>query len=103
MLFESFMDSLNEAEKGLMHKILNVPEDKEIGDVYKDGEDLAKSILIGVKKSKIVPLKDVRKKATSMIAFAANWPSKSGKNIFKKALSSIKKIEIPGVPLTDNK
>jgi hypothetical protein len=102
LLFESFIDSVNEAEKGLMHKMLKIKNDQEIGDVYKNGDELAKAMLQGVKNSKIVPAKDVRKKATSMLAFAANWPGKGGKTVFRKALTAIKTLDIPGVPLSDN-
>ena len=100
MLFESFVDSINEAEKGLMHKILKIKPEEEITDAYKSGEELAKAMLHGVKKSKIVPAKDVRRKATSMLAFAANWPGKGGKSVFRKALKAIKTMDIPGVPLS---
>ena len=100
MLFESFVDSVNEAEKGLMHKILNIPADKKISDVYKSGEELAKDMLAAVKKKKLVPAKDVRKKATSMLAFAANWPSDGKNSVIDKALKQIAKIEIPGIPLS---
>jgi len=100
MLFESFVDSINEAEKGLMHKILKVKPEAEIGDAYKSGEDLARAMLNGVKKSKIVPAKDIRRKATSMLAFAANWPDGKGKTVFRKALKAIKTMDVPGVPLS---
>ena len=103
MLFESFIGSINEAEKGLMHKILKIKNDQEIGNVYKGGEELAKAMLHGVKNAKIVPAKDVRKKATSMLAFAANWPGKGSKTVFRKALTAIKTLDIPGVPLSDDK
>lgn len=101
MLFESFVESINEAEKGLMHKILNIPADKKISDVYKSGEDLARDMLKAVKSKKIVPVKDIRRKATSMLAFAANWPKEGKNTVIDKALKVIKKIEIPGVPLKD--
>lgn len=101
MLFESFVESINEAEKGLMHKILNIPADKKISDVYKSGEDLARDMLKAVKSKKLVPVKDIRRKATSMLAFAANWPKEGKNTVIDKALKAIKKIEIPGVPLKD--
>ena len=101
MLFESFVQDLNEAkaEKGLMHKILDIPADKKIEDVYTSGKKLAEDLLKGVKNAKIVPAKDVRKKATSMLAFAANWPSDGANSILDKALKSIKNTEVPGIPL----
>lgn len=98
-LFEAFVENLNEAEKGLMHKLLEVPQDKKIGEVYKSGEKLATDLLHAVKAAKIVPLKDVRKKATSMLAFAGNWPSEGKNSVIDKALKAIKDIEIPGVPV----
>lgn len=100
-LYEGFVEQINEAKvsKGLMHKLLNVPEDKKISDVYKSGKELAHDLLDAVKKAKIVPSKEVRKKATSMLAFAANWPSSPDHSVLDKALKEIKKIEIPGVPL----
>lgn len=99
-LFESFVESINEskATKGLMHKVLGIPEDKKIEDVYTNPKKLAHDMLKGVKNSKIVPLRDVRSKATSMLAFAANWPSDGENSILDKALEEIKDIEIPGVP-----
>ena len=59
VLFESFVSSINEAEKGLMHRLLKVPSDKKISDAYTSGEDLAKDLLLAVKKSKMVPSKEV--------------------------------------------
>lgn len=103
MLFESYVSEIYEgkAEKGLMHKILKVPSDKKITDIYKDPKDLATDLLKGIKSSKIVPLKDVRRKATSMLAFAANWGGGPKNDVMDKALRMIKKIEIPGVPLSE--
>lgn len=98
-LFEAFVENINEAEKGLMHKLLEIPQDKKISDVYKSGEKLATDLLHAVKSEKIVPLKDVRKKATSMLAFAGNWPNEGKNSVIDKALKAIKNIEIPGVPL----
>jgi hypothetical protein len=101
MLFESFVENVNEAkaEKGLMHKMLSIPADKKISDVYKSGPELAEDLLKAVKNSKKVPLKEVRKKATSMLAFAANWPGEGKNTVIDKALKAIKDIEIPGVPV----
>ena len=101
MLFESFVQDLNEgkAERGLMHKILDIPEDKKIEDVYTSGKKLAEDLLKGVKNAKIVPAKDVRKKATSMLAFAANWQSDGENSILDKALNLIKTTEVPGISL----
>lgn len=100
ILFESFVHEINEskAKKGLMHRLLNIPDDKKIDDVYKSGKELAEDLLKAVKKSKMVPQKDIRRKATSMLAFAANWPSSKSENVLDKALSAIKNIEIAGVP-----
>ena len=100
VLFESFIYSLNEAkaEKGLMHKMLNIPSDKKIGEVYTSGRKLAEDLLKAVKASGVAD-KNVRKKATSMLAFAGNWPSEGKNTVIDKALKVIKTIEIPGVPV----
>jgi len=81
-----------------MHKLLEIPEGKKISQVYASGEKLATDLLKAVKNSKVAA-KDVRKKATSMLAFAANWPSEGKNSVIDKALKAIKKIEIEGVPL----
>jgi hypothetical protein len=102
MLFESFVETVNEAkaERGLMHKMLNIPEDKKISDVYKSGNQLAEDLLKAVKNSKKIASKDIRRKATSMLAFAGNWPKEGKNTVIDKALKAIKTIEIPGVPLS---
>lgn len=100
MLFESFVETLNEAEKGLMHKILGIPQDKKISDAYSSGEKLATDMLKAVKSKKLVPAKQIRKKATSMLAFAANWPKEGKNTVIDRALKAIKNIEIEGVPLS---
>lgn len=99
LLFESFIFNINEAEKGLMHRLLKVPTDKKISDVYKSGDELARDLLTAVKKSKMVPSKEIRRKATSMLAFAGNWPNEGKNTVIDKALDAIKDIEIPGVPI----
>lgn len=68
-------------KKGKMHKILGIPEDKEIEDVYTSGSKLAKDLVAKVGK----------KKASSMINFAANI--NSANNIFDKAQKSLENIE----------
>lgn len=106
-LYESFVDDINEAkaQKGLMHKLLDIPAEKKISEVYKNtkegAEDLAHDLLSAVKKSKMVPIKEIRSKATSMLAFAGNWPSEGKNSVIDKALKAIKGIEIPGVPLSE--
>lgn len=99
LLFESFINNINEAEKGLMHRILKIPQDKKISQVYTSGKKLAEDLLKAVKSAKLVPLKDTRRKATSMLAFAGNWPSEGDNTVIDKALEAIKDIEIPGVPV----
>jgi hypothetical protein len=101
-LYESFVEEINEAmvAKGLMHKLLDIKTDEKISTKYKSGEELAHDLLTAVKKAKIVPEKDIRRKATSMLAFAANWPSDGKNSVVDKALKAIKKLEIPGVPLS---
>lgn len=85
-------ESLNEAktQKNLMHKLLGVPEDKKISDVYKSGKRLAKDLVDAIKKEKLVPEKDILKKATSMLVFAGNWPSDKDNSIFDIAAKSAK-------------
>lgn len=100
LLFESFISNINEAEKGLMHRLLKIPQDKKIDQVYKSGSELAEDLLKALKADKKVPSKDIRRKATSMLAFAANWPSDGKNSVVDKALEAIKNIEIPGVPLS---
>jgi hypothetical protein len=48
----------------------------------------------------MVPTKEIRSKATSMLAFAGNWPSEGKNTVIDKALKAIKDIEIPGVPVS---
>ncbi len=102
ILFESYIETLNEAKvkQGLMHKMLNIPADKKIDQVYKSGKKLAHDLLKAVKESGVAD-KNVRKKATSMLAFAANWPSEGKNTVIDRALKAIKGIEIPGVPAND--
>lgn len=94
ILFESFVQDINEAKatKGLMHKLLNIPADKKIDDVYTSGKKLAEDLLKAVIDSKTVPAKDAKKKAASMLAFAANWPSDGKNSILDKALKAIKSL-----------
>jgi hypothetical protein len=105
-LYESFVGEINEAkaQKGLMHKLLDIPAEKKISDVYKNtkegAEDLAHDLLTAVKKAKLVPMKEIRSKATSMLAFAGNWTSEGKNSVIDKALKAIKDIEIPGVPVS---
>ena len=103
-LYESFVHEINEtkAEKGLMHKLLGMESKEKIADKYKNdaegAKELANDLLTAVKRSKLVPGKDIRRKATSMLAFAGNWPSDGRNTVIDKALKMIKNIEIPGVP-----
>lgn len=106
-IFEEFVNEkyevLNEkkkAEKGLMHKLLGVPDSKKVSDVYSSSRKLAKDLLLAVKDAGIVPMEEVRSKATSMLAFAANWPNDGDNSLFDKALKAIKTIEVPGVPVS---
>jgi hypothetical protein len=105
-IYEGFIFDLNEskAQKGLMHKLLGIPRQEKISDKYSNTADgakeLAHDLLTAVKKEKLVPVKEVRKKATSMLAFAANWPSEGKNTVIDKALDAIKDLEIPGVPVS---
>jgi len=106
-IYESFISDINEgkAQKGLMHKLLGIPRQEKISSKYSNtpesAKELAFDLLTALKKDKVVPIKDIRKKATSMLAFAGNWPSEGKDTVIDKALNAIKDIEIPGVPLSD--
>lgn len=69
-------------KKGKMHKMLGIPEDKEIQDVYTSGKKLAKDLLNACNGDK--------KKATGMLALPAN--ANSEKNVFDAALSAMKNL-----------
>jgi hypothetical protein len=92
MLFESFSQSIDEAEKGLMHKLLNINPDEKITSKYTSGKKLASDLVAALKKYKTVPAGDVKKKAASMLAYAANWPSDGPNSVLDKALRSVKSI-----------
>ena len=88
---ELYKEILNEAEKwaqdvdvkkGKMHRLLNVPSDKKIIDVYKSGKKLAQDLLNAVNGDK--------KKASSMLAFAANVDPTN--NVLDTALHAIKTL-----------
>lgn len=64
-------------EKGKMKKVLGIPDDKEISDVYSSGKKLAKDL------TDKVGLKD----AKSMLAFAANVNKKE--DVFDVALRNL--------------
>jgi len=90
-ILDSLKELMNEDKKwindvkpkrGKMHDLLNIPESKNISDVYTSGEKLAKALLRA--------LDGDQKKASSMLAFAANADKTS--NVLDSALSYIKKI-----------
>jgi hypothetical protein len=68
-------------KKGEMHKVLGIPEDKKISDVYNSGEKLVKDLINKVG----------RKKAAGMINYVANI--NSSYDIFDDAQSALNKIE----------
>jgi hypothetical protein len=70
-------------KRGKMHDLLNIPEDKNITDVYSSGEKLAKALLRAVNGD--------QKKASSMLAFAANADKTN--NVLDSALHYMKKIK----------
>jgi hypothetical protein len=100
--YNDFVQDLNESKKnidtsnikkGLMHELLNIPEDKKIDDVYKSGKKLAEDLVTALKREKIVPEKDVQAKAAQMLVFAGNWPKTDSKNsIFDVAARHIKSL-----------
>lgn len=69
-------------KKGKMHRLLNVPADKKIIDVYTDGKKLAQDLLNALNGDK--------NKAASMLAFAANVDARN--NILDTALHAIKNL-----------
>jgi DNA-binding transcriptional regulator GbsR (MarR family) len=85
--FESFINEEKwvadvEPKKGKMHKLLNIPEEKKVSDVYTSGKKIAQDLLDATGD---------RKEATSMLAFAANTNKED--DIFDKALKIIKNLE----------
>jgi peptide subunit release factor 1 (eRF1) len=93
-LYESFTESLNESRtrKNLMHELLQIPADKKISDVYKSGRKLAEELVDAIKKSNIVPEKEVQRKAASMLAFVGNWPNDPKNSVFDVALKHVKSL-----------
>ena len=93
-LSESFSESLKESRtrKNLMHELLQIPEDKKISDVYKSGRKLAEELVSAIKKSNIVPEKEVQRKAASMLAFVGNWPNDPKNSVFDVALRHVKSL-----------
>ncbi len=77
---KTLISDIAKPKKGKMHKILDIPEDKDISDIYTSGKKLAQDLVKKVGK----------KKATGMIAFAANINSDN--NIFDKALRALDQI-----------
>ncbi len=71
-----------DVKKGKMHRLLNVSADKKIIDVYKSGKQLAQDLLNAVNGDK--------KKASSMLAFAANVDSRN--NVLDTALQAIENL-----------
>jgi hypothetical protein len=100
--YSIFIESLNESKKdidtskikkGLMHDLLNIPEGKNISDVYKSGKKLAEDLVSAIKSKKIVPEKEVQGKAAQMLVFAGNWPKTDSKNsIFDVAARHVKHL-----------
>ena len=64
-----------------MHKILGIADDKQIKDVYTSGKKLAEDLVAKVGK----------KKASGMLAFAANV--NKGTDVLDKALHALKSIK----------
>lgn len=69
-------------KRGKMHELLNIPEDKTISSKYKSGASLAKALLKA--------LNGDEKKASSMLAFAANADKTD--NVLDSALHYMKKL-----------
>ena len=101
MVFENFVQNIGEAEKGLLHKLLNVPDADKISSKYSSGKKLADDLVNALATSKIVPRKDIKKKAASMLAFAANWPSDGKNSVMDKALRAVRNIGEAEVVIAD--
>jgi len=71
---------------GKMRKALDIPEGKNISDIYKNTESDAKRLVDDLSKK----IKNKRE-LTSMIAFVANI--NKGVSVFDRALSYLKEIE----------
>jgi hypothetical protein len=99
-LFESFVEQTNESKvrRGLMHKLLKIEPGTTISSVYSSGEELAKDLMLAAKRAKLVPVEKIRRKVTSMLAYAANWPGEGENTVLDKALRAASKIEVRGVP-----
>lgn len=91
--FQQFRKTINEAQAGLMHKLLKVPKEEKISSKYTSGKKLATDLYQSIKKTNIVPAKDARSKAASMLAFAANWPSDGKNSVLDRALKSLKSLK----------
>jgi hypothetical protein len=100
--YSEFLQIINEAkkpidtsgiDKGLMHELLNIPEDKKVADVYKSGKKLAEDLVSALRRKKVVPEKDIQQKAASMLVFAGNWPKTDSKNsVFDVAARHVKTL-----------
>lgn len=90
--FNEFTGKVNEAEAGLMHKLLDVPKGKKIPSKYTSGKKLASDLYKSIKRNKVAPAKDAKGKAASMLAFAANWPSDGENSVLDRALKAVKTI-----------
>lgn len=84
----------SKVKKNLMHDLLGVPEGDKISSVYKSGKKLASDLVNALKSSKKYPLNKIKSKASSMLAFAANWPNDGENSIFDVALKELKRIQI---------
>jgi len=69
-------------KRGKMHDLLNIPDGKQISQVYTSGQALAKAL--------VRALNGDEKKASSMLAFAANVDKTD--NVLDSALHYMKKI-----------
>ena len=81
-----------------MHKLLKIDPKTTITSVYTSGEELARDLMLAVKRAKLVPAEKIRRKVTSMLAYAANWPGEGENTVLDRALKAASKIEVRGVP-----
>lgn len=72
---------LTEIKQGKLRKLLNIPDDKQVEDVYTSGNKMAKDLL------KHVPYEA----AIKMLVFAANMNPDI--KVFKSAVNAIKRMK----------
>ena len=110
ILFKEFFLDINENKKStdlgksFMYRVLKISGDKKIEEIYKNSpRKLAEDLLLSIKRTRMIPPFDIRRKAMGMIEFelfSQNWPSrKKVRNpLMDKAFTYVKTIDVPGIP-----